>query len=180
RTYQLSSIPKPENTRDTKNYSRWYRRRPSGEVLLDAVCDVTGVSENLPGVGSGLRAVQSWNYRMDSDFLDAFSRPNASADPPCERDRESSIVQALHLMNSTRLMGKIANPAGRAAKFTESKAANDEIVKELYLAAYSRYPTDDELKIALKAFSQEGATRLTATQDVLWALINSAEFVLNH
>ncbi|HEV8379239.1 MAG TPA: DUF1549 and DUF1553 domain-containing protein, partial [Tepidisphaeraceae bacterium] len=180
RTYQLSSVPNPQNTRDTKNYSRWYRRRPSGEVLLDAVCDVTGVGENLPGVGIGVRAVQAWNNRMDSDFLDAFSRPNASADPPCERDRESSIVQALHLMNSTKLIGKIANPAGRAAKLAESKAANDEIVKELYLLAYSRYPTADELKIALKAFSEQGSTRLTATQDVLWALINSAEFVLNH
>lgn len=180
RTYQLSSVPNASNARDTKNYSRWYRRRPSGEVLLDAVCDVTQVPENLPGVGSNVRAVQSWNNRMDSDFLDAFSRPNASADPPCERDRESSIVQALHLMNSTKLMSKIANPAGRAAKLAESKASSDEIVKELYLAAYCRYPTEDELKTALKSFSQEGATRTTATQDILWALINSAEFVLNH
>jgi WD40 repeat protein len=180
RTYQLSSVPNDHNVRDTKNYSRWYRRRPSGEVLLDAVCDVTGVGENLPGVGSGVRAVQSWNYRMDSDFLDAFSRPNASADPPCERDRESSIVQALHLMNSTKLTAKIANPLGRAVKLAESKASNEEIVKELYLAAYCRYPSEDELKTALGSFSTQGATRMTATQDLLWALINSAEFVLNH
>ncbi|HEV8378303.1 MAG TPA: DUF1553 domain-containing protein, partial [Tepidisphaeraceae bacterium] len=180
RTYQLSSVPNERNARDTKDYSRWYRRRPSGEVLLDAVCDVTGVEENLPGVGSGVRAVQAWNNRMDSDFLDAFSRPNASADPPCERDRESSVVQALHLMNSTKLMGKIANQAGRAVKLGESKATPEEIVKELYLAAYARYPTADELHVAVATFSQDGATRLTATEDVLWALINSAEFVLNH
>ncbi len=180
RTYQLSSVPNERNARDTKNYSRWYRRRPSGEVLLDAVCDVTGVEENLPGVGSGVRAVAAWNNRMDSDFLDAFSRPNASADPPCERDRESSVVQALHLMNSTKLMGKIANPAGRAAKLAESKATPSEIVKELYLAAYARYPAADELRVAVGTFSQDGATRLTASEDVLWALINSAEFVLNH
>ena len=180
RTYQLSSLPNSTNARDTKNYSRYYRRRPSGEVLLDAVCDVTQVPENLPGVGSGVRAVQSWNYRMDSDFLDAFSRPNASADPPCERDRESSIVQALHLMNSTKLMAKITNPAGRAAKLAASNASNDDIVKELYLAAYARYPSEEELKTAQGAFTQPGATKITATQDLLWALINSAEFVLNH
>jgi len=118
RAYQLSSVPNEHNIRDTKNYSRWYRRRPSGEVLLDAVCDVTGVPENLPGVGSGVRAVQAWTYRMDSDFLDAFLRPNPSADPPCERDRESSIVQALHLMNSTKLTAKITSPTGRARSTT--------------------------------------------------------------
>src|SRR5207249_11990378 len=148
--------------------------------VLEPVCDLTPVPDNLPGVGIGVRAVQSWNYRMESDFLDAFSRPNASADPPCERDRESSIVQALHLMNSTKLMAKITNPAGRAMKLAESKASNEEIVKELYLAAYCRYPTEDEVKTALNTFSQPGATRATATQDILWALINSAEFVLNH
>jgi hypothetical protein len=90
------------------------------------------------------------------------------------------MVQALHLMNSTRLTAKITNPTGRAAKLAESKATNDDIVKELYLAAYARYPTADELKTAQNAFSQPGATRFSATQDILWALINSAEFVLNH
>src|SRR5688500_11514150 len=180
RLYQLSSIPNESNARDGKNFSRWYRRRPRAEALLDALSDVTGVPEALPGVGTGVRAAQAWNYRMESDFLDAFSRPNASADPPCEREGEGSVVQALHLMNSTRLMEKIANPTGRVTRLVESKMTDGEIVAELYLAAYSRYPTAEELAVAVSAFKHEGATRKSATEDVLWALINSAEFVLNH
>jgi hypothetical protein len=180
RLYQLSSIPNESNVRDAKNFSRWYRRRVSAEALLDALSDVTGAPESLPGVGTNIRAAQAWNYRIESDFLDAFSRPNASADPPCERDGESSVVQALHLMNSTKLMAKIASPIGTAAKLAESKMTPEEVVTELYLAAYSRYPTAEEAAVAVGAFTAEGATRRTATEDILWALINSAEFVLNH
>jgi hypothetical protein len=178
--YQLSSIPNPQNVRDTRNFSRAYRRRPAAEVALDAVCDLTGVPENLQGLAPGSRAVQVWNNRLESDFLDAFGRPNASADPPCERDRDSSVVQALHLMNSSRLTAKIANPAGRAAQLAASDRTPDQIIEELYLAAYSRYPTSDELEVALGAFAADGATRKTATEDLMWALINSAEFVFNH
>jgi hypothetical protein len=178
--YQLSSIPNQHNVRDTRNYSRFYRRRPSAEVALDAVSDVTGTIENFQGLAPGSRAIQVWNNRLESDFLDAFGRPNASADPPCERERESSVVQALHLMNSTRLMAKITSPAGRVEKLVTSDLAPDKIVTELYLAALSRFPTEKEKQIATAAFSAPGATRKSATEDVCWALMNSAEFVFNH
>ncbi|HEY7117422.1 MAG TPA: DUF1553 domain-containing protein [Tepidisphaeraceae bacterium] len=178
--YELSSIPNAYNVRDTRNFSRFYRRRPAAEVALDAVCDLTGTTENLQGLAPGSRAVQVWNNRLDSDFLDAFGRPNPSADPPCERDRDSSVVQALHLMNSTRLAGKIENPAGRATQLAKSTRTPQEIVTELYLSAYARYPTSSEMAIALSAYAAKDATRQTATEDLVWALINSAEFVFNH
>jgi hypothetical protein len=180
RAYQLASTPNETNAGDTRNFSRHYRRRPSAEVLLDAVSQVTGVREPLQGGPPDGRAVQAWNYRIDSDFLDAFSRPNASADPPCERDAGGSVVQALHLMNSGRLTGKLSDPSGRAAALANSQLSPREIVEELYLAAYSRFPTPEEAEVAASAFTRDGATRQTATEDVLWALVNSAEFVFNH
>jgi hypothetical protein len=178
--YQLSSLPNDTNVADTRNFSRSYRRRLPAEALLDAVCDLTDVREPLEGLPPGARAVQTWNNKLNSEFLDAFSRPNSSADPPCERDRGTSVVQALHLMNSTKLQAKIASPEGRAAKLAKSKMEPEEIVKELYLAAYARLPDEEELKIATEAYSAPGATRQSATEDVMWALINSAEFVFNH
>ena len=48
------------------------------------------------------------------------------------------------------------------------------------LAAFARPPSEEEAKLAAAAFAQDGATRQTATEDVMWALINSAEFVLEH
>jgi hypothetical protein len=180
RVYQLSSEPNESNVADTRNFSRSYRRRLPAEVLLDAVSDLTGVPDSFDGLPPGARAVHTWNNKLDSNFLDAFGRPNSSADCPCERDRSPSLVQALHLMNATRLHAKIASPEGRAARLAKSEAPPEEIVKELYLAAYSRLPDEEELTIARQAFAADGATRQSATEDVMWALINSAEFVLNH
>lgn len=180
RAYQLSSTPNDTNVADTKHFSRHYRRRPSAEALLDSVSDVTGVREPLQGAPPDGRAAQAWNYRIDSDFLDAFSRPNASADPPCERDAGGSVVQALHLMNSNRLMTKLSGETGRAAALARSQRTPREIVEELYLASYCRFPTSEEMDVAVAAFSQKDATRQSAAEDILWALLNSAEFVFNH
>lgn len=180
RTYQLSSLPNETNVADTRNFSRAYRRRLPAEVMLDAVSDLTGIPDTFDGLPPGSRAVRVWNNKLESSFLDAFGRPDSSADCPCERDRGTSVVQSLHLMHSTKLQAKIANPDGRAAKLAKSDLTAEKIVEELYLAAYARKPEADELKIALESFKAEGATRQTATEDVMWALINSAEFVFNH
>lgn len=178
--YQLSSLPNEHNIADTKNFSRSYRRRLTAEVLLDAVCDVTGVKEGFDGMPKGARAVQTWNHKLSSDFMDAFGRPNASQECPCERDRKPSVVQALHLMNSNNLQDKLSADEGRAARLAKSNLAEPEIVRELYLATFNRLPKPNELQTALRFFSVPGSTRATATQDLAWALVNSAEFVFNH
>jgi hypothetical protein len=144
------------------------------------VSDLTGVPDTFDGLPDGSRAVQAWNNKLDSPFLDAFGRPNSSADCPCERDRGTSVVQALHLMHSSKLQAKLANADGRAAKLAKSDKTPEQIVKEIYLAAYARTPDEEELKVAMEAYSVNDATRQTATEDVMWALINSAEFVFNH
>jgi hypothetical protein len=112
--------------------------------------------------------------------MDAFSRPNPSSDPPCERDRQMSVVQSLHLMNSKALQGKLSHKNGRARQLADSSKTPLEIVTDLYLTTLSRPPTDLELERATAAFTAPGATRQTATEDVFWALLNSAEFVFNH
>ncbi|MCI0746361.1 MAG: DUF1553 domain-containing protein [Verrucomicrobia subdivision 3 bacterium] len=180
RLYQLSSTPNEWNLKDTKNFSRSYRRRLPAEVLLDAMADVTGVPEEFEGCPPGTRALQTWTYKIDSHFMDAFSRPNSSSDCPCERDARTSVVQALHMMNSRALQSKLSHSEGRVKKLADSNRTPEEIVMELYLAAFSRFPTAGELATASAAFDQPNATRQTATEDVLWALLNSPEFVFNH
>ncbi len=180
--YQLSAVPNDTNRGDTRNFSRAYRRRLPAETLADAIADLTGVSDSYPGMPPGSRAMQAWTYKIDSQTMDAFSRPNSSSDCPCERDAKPSIVQALHLMNSKLLQEKLASKAAtaRVQFLAEGKLSPEEVVNEIYLACYSRKPTDDELKIAAATYSSEGATRRSATEDVLWSLMNSAEFVFNH
>lgn len=181
RTYQLSAEPNARNLADTQNFSRFQKRRLTAEVLADAVADLTGVPDSYSGMAPGSRAVQTWNHKLTSLFLDAFGRPNASQECPCERERKSSVVQALHLMNSSELQGKLASKEGRVAKLAANPELSEpKLVTEIYLASYSRLPDAEELQTALRFFSQPGATRQTAAEDLAWALINSAEFVFNH
>jgi hypothetical protein len=178
--YQLSSVPNDYNLEDTKNFSRSFRRRLPAEVLLDAIDDITGSSEEFNGCAPGTRAIQTWSYKVHSHFMDAFGRPNPSSDCPCERDMRSSVVQSLHMMNSAALQSKLESKEGRVQTLVASKLSEEEIVRELYLASLCRQPSRDEIEKAVAAFHAEKATRQTAAEDVLWALLNSPEFVFNH
>ncbi len=178
--YQQSSTPTPYNLQDTENFSRSYRRRLAAEVLTDAVCDITGIANEFEGLPSASRANHVWNFKIASDTLDAFGRPDSSSDCPCERNLSTSVVQALHLMNSQDLQEKLSHESSRVSKLAAGKQTPEAIIEELYLLAYSRFPTDEERAIAHAEFEAEGATRQSAAEDVLWALLNSAEFVFNH
>src|SRR5262249_28039805 len=175
--YALGSEPNERNLADTRNSSRHYRQRLRAEVLLDAISDVTGVPDAFAAAPAGSRAAAIWTHRVPSLFLDTFGRPDPNQDPPCERTGDTSVVQALHLMNSPDLHRKITSDAGRAARLAQEKKSPREIVEELYLLTYSRFPTDEEMAVGVSLFEGPKADRRQAVEDLLWAVINSAEFV---
>jgi hypothetical protein len=175
--YGLSSLPGDRNAADTRNYSRHYRQRLRAEVLLDAVSDITGVPESFAAMPPGSRAMELWTVRSQSVFLDSFGRPDPNQDPPCERTGDTTVVQALHLMNSPNLHRKVTSDAGRAAVLAASKKTPAEVVDELYALVYSRRPGAEERKICLGVLEQAGANRRQAIEDLLWALLNTPEFV---
>jgi hypothetical protein len=177
-TYELSSLPNERNVSDRQNYSRHYRTRLRAEVLLDAVADVTGVGESFSAMPSGSRANQLWTTRIESVFLDTFSRPNENQDPPCERSPETTVTQTLHLMNAPQLHARVTSDAGHAAQLAASARPPEKIVEDIYLLAYSRMPDDEERKIGLRLFAEEGVSRRQATEDLMWALMNTPEFIL--
>ena len=180
KVYGLSSQPNADNVRDTQNYSRAYRKRLSAEVLLDAVSDVTGDPESFGGMPPGTRAVQLWDHRLPSAFLDTFGRPQRKTVCQCERQGDTTLGQVLHLMNAPPVNDKISAPEGRVAQLIASERSPDAIIDELYLSAFGRLPREEERTAARAAFTAAGATRRSAAEDILWALLNSAEFVLNH
>jgi Protein of unknown function (DUF1553)/Protein of unknown function (DUF1549) len=173
--YGLSSLPNKQNVGDLRNYSRHYRQRLRGEVLLDAMTDVTGVPEVFTAAAPRTRAVELWTVRTQSVFLDSFGRPDPNQDPPCERTSDTSVVQALHLMNSPKLHAKVTSDEGRAATLAASKKPAAEIVDELYLVVYCRPPNVEERASALRRF--EAVPRRQAVEDLMWALLNTPEFV---
>jgi hypothetical protein len=148
-------------------------------VLLDMVSDITGVPEKFEAMPPGSRAMEVWTARSQSVFLDSFGRPDPNADPPCERTTETTVVQALHLMNSPALHRKVTADEGKCAALAKSAKTPAELVDELYLLAYCRFPTDTERAAAVKRFEKQKASRRTACEDLLWALVNTPEFVFN-
>jgi hypothetical protein len=175
--YSLSSLPTADNVSDTRNYSRHYRQRLRAEVLFDAVGDVTGVRQSLSAMPEQSRAVEMWTHRIDSLFLDAFGRPDANQDPPCERTNDTTVVQALHLMNAPQMHEQFTSDQGRAACLARSELEPAKIVEELYLTTYGRFPSADELQVASQLYQVEGSDRRAVTEDLLWALVNTPEFV---
>jgi hypothetical protein len=182
-TYQRSARVNPTNAKDRRNYSRAYPRRLPAEVLMDAVGQVTGVPELFNGLPPGLRATQLWDSKLDNYFLSVFGRPDRISVCSCERSSEGSLTQVLHLMNSPGVQSKLSADDGRVAELaaggrsSTSPLTEEQIISELYLAVYCREPTLRERRAALAAFRRPGATRRGATEDLLWALINSPEFV---
>jgi hypothetical protein len=175
--YSLSSLPSPRNAADRQNYSRHYRTRLRAEVLLDAVSDITGIPDKFSAMPGGSPANQIWTTRVDSVFLDTFGRPNENQDPPCERLPDPTVTQTLHLMNAPQLHARVTSDAGRAAHLAASKRSPSEIVEELYLLVYSRPPDAEERAFGEQLFAEPEITRRGATEDLLWALLNTPEFM---
>ena len=191
--YQLSSMPNEHNATDRQNYSRFYPKRMQAEVMLDAIDQLTGASTSFANLPIGTRAVAlpDNSYNKASPFLKVFGRPEATSVCECERVQSGSLAQSLHLMNAADIKSKLAAGGGRIARMQAQKTAVEEMVAELYLAAYSREPLPSELQIAAgyltekrvdksgKPLADSVALRVNL-QDLMWALINTKEFMFNH
>ena len=179
RTYQLSATPNDTNAQDEQNYSRALFKRLPAEVLLDAVCDVTGVPEKFDGVPAGARAVQLWDSQTQHYFLKLFGRPVRATACECERNSEASIAQVLHLLNSPGLHAKLTHADGRLARLTAAHPDNARLADELYLTFFSRLPSAVERQVAVKHFAAS-RDRAQAAEDFAWSLMNTVEFSFNH
>lgn len=180
RAYQLSAVPNASNKHDSQNFSHAAFKTLPAEVLLDAICQSTGVPEKFNGWPEGHRAIQIWDNRMPSYFFTIFGRPVRATVCECERSDEPSIAQALHLLNAPEIAEKIGHRQGRVRHLADSPLSPSEIIDQLYLGTLSRFPTDEEKALMWQAFDSPRSDRRAASEDVLWALLNSKEFVFNH
>jgi hypothetical protein len=178
RVYQLAG-PMKTNADDEQNFSHARSRTVPAEVLLDAICQTTGAPEKFNGIPEGTRAIQLWDNRMPSYFLQLFGRPARVSVCECERSGDPSIAQALHLMNAPEIGEKIRARKGVARKLADSEMTPEAIVDELYHSTVSRPPTKTERAAMLELFADKTATRREAVEDALWTLLNAKEFVFN-
>lgn len=190
-TYQLSAAPNAHNAKDRQNFSRYYPKRLNAEVLYDAVNTLLDVETNFAGQAPGTRAVAlpDNSYNQSTYFLSVFGRPDSSSACECERTQEASLAQSLHLLNAADIQTQLARGNGRADMLTKDTRPDDDKITDLYHIALSRDPNADEVKFArshlekkTKAKTGEEAFKgkKEAYEDILWALLNTKEFLFNH
>ena len=179
--YQLTSEPNEHNASDRQNYSRFFPRRLPAEVLLDAIDTVTGVPTKFPSQPSGSRAVALPDdaFNATSYFLTVFGRPDNASACECERSQDSSLAQSLHLLNSKGVQEKLTHGEGRAAVLARGEQPMEARLGQLFLTAYGRPPTPAETTQAQEYLAARQGS-VAAWEDLIWALINSKEFLFNH
>lgn len=179
-TYQRSSVPNESNRYDEQNFSHAIPRRVPAEALLDSLVQATGVPENIGGAPAGFRAAQLPDGNVTSDFLRLFGKPQRMDACECERDNGSNMLQALHFINGKSILGRVQNPGARPALVVRDKKDDKDAVVELYLWSLARQPNEAELKLGADFFRSYGDRRGEAAQDLMWALLNSRDFLMTH
>jgi hypothetical protein len=190
--YQLSEIPNQYNKIDKQYFSRYYPKRLTAEVLFDAVNQVTRTQSKFDGLPPGTRAVclPDNSFNASSYFLTVFGRPDSSSACECERSQDASLAQSLHLLNAKEIQEKLADDKGVAARLAaDTRRSDEEKIRELYLAAYAREPAGKEATLAREYIARKTANKeekeamngkRQAYEDIVWALINTKEFLFNH
>ncbi len=191
-TYQRSSVPAadldPARHPEAAAQFACYSIRPlEAEVLIDALNQITGTSETYTSaipepftfIPPDAKAKQLPDGSITSPFLEMFGRPPRDTGLDSERGRAPTSAQRLHLLNSTHVWNKFRRGGGMRALSRRAKEP-EQLVDELYLTFLSRFPTAAERQVITDYAASGVANSQQAALDLIWALINSSEFLYRH
>jgi len=184
-TYQLSCVARSDDPRAEANFAQYPLRRLEAEVMIDALCQVTGTTEQYWSIipepytfmPENQRAVALADASITSPFLEKFGRSSRDTGLETDRNNRPTAAQRLHLLNSSHIRRKMETSLKLRA-LLGSDPKRQENIAEIYLAVLSRMPTEEEMQIAkahVKETWADGGPR-----DLFWALVNSAEFCYRH
>lgn len=202
-TYQRSWRPNATNGLDDKNFSHCIVRRLPAEVMLDALTLATAdsgrqrkfaddiasrqIGPNVAAFGLG----DPIGDRNIADYaLTAFGKPVRETNCDCERAVVPTLLQTLYTRNDPEMLARIENQREETpAWITELRGADrsqhvgagniDPIIAEVFLRTVSRPPTGGELQTA-RADIAAAKDPINAVRDLLWAMLNTREFTVNH
>ncbi len=187
RTYQLDYATNTTNKFDTNNFSHAYVRPLMAEQVVDVLNSALGVTESFStqdgGAPAGTKVIEVGTSRISNQSLAyalrIFGRPPRTTACDCERAAEPALPQVLFRMTDTSILAKFTDKNGRVAEWAKSKLTDEELVEELFLSTLSRLPNATEKAEAVKHLAETNG-RQTAITDLVWALVNTREFILNH
>ncbi|HJZ58921.1 MAG TPA: DUF1553 domain-containing protein, partial [Gemmataceae bacterium] len=187
RVYQLASTTRDSHTMGDELHSSHALIAPlEAEQLLDAMSQVTEVPVPFNGYPLGLRANQipappqtgrRFTEGVGDRFLKTFGKPERLLTCECERNDDPGLLQAFQMITGDVVNGLIRTPENRIGRLLAAGKSDGEMLDEFYLAALCRKPTDAE-KAKILAYLAAAKDRRTAWEDVVWALLNSKEFLL--
>jgi hypothetical protein len=181
--YGLSSVPVEANTDDVQSFARYYPRRLSAEVLLDAFGQVLEVPTKFRSVAgdfpTGTRAIDLPDEAVPSRFLDVFGRSDRNSACECERVDAPALGQTLELVSSRELQEKLASDQGYVARLARNGKPHEEKVRDIFLRVFARAPRPNEMAVA-REFLETQTDRKEAYGSLLWSLLATNEFLFNH
>ncbi len=175
-TYQMSSQKNESNGQDTRYFSHMQPRQLPAESLMELICQVTGVPYKFKGLPVGTRATERPSPEGGPEFLRIFGQPPRQTNCSCERSVSADLGQALAIANGDFIHTRITDKNCLFRRRIREGWTNQQIVEEVYLAAYSRFPSDEEMAFVV-TFIKEQEEREVALEDLVWSVINSKEFV---
>jgi hypothetical protein len=176
-TYQLSARTSRDNSSGDRYFAHALLRRLAAEPLLDALSEVTGSPEAFDEYPRGTRVTQVVPTYQVNPFLRMFGQPPRETVCECERTNETTLGQSFELIGGRRIDAKLRDPDNRIGRLLAKGQSDGEIVTEFYLAALCRYPTIAELRAAT-GYITGRPDRRRALEDVLWAVLNTKEFLM--
>ena len=185
--YQLSCLPRSDRPEAAANFAFYPMRRQDAEVLIDAICSITGSTEQYSSaipepytyIPEDQRSIALADGSITSAFLEMFGRAPRNTGLESERNNRPTAAQSLHLLNSSHVQLKIQQSTKLRALVQPGGDPRDPI-NGIYLTVLSRLPTDEELRTVGAYFRSVSGNRWPAVVDLVWALINSAEFLFRH
>ena len=175
---RASSTPKNGRIGTPAFYEHATSKPLSAEVLADAIGDVTGVPDDFQNVERAIHVVDRTTTLDRLQYL-GQCKPGVSCMP--KSDSARGIASSLHLMNGNLLNEKLTDTDGRLGRLLRDNVDTQDLVREFYLRALSRRPTEHELIEWTKRIDTTQADKKAEhCQDFLWALLNCHEFTNNH
>ena len=184
-TYQRSWRPNETNREDRRNFSRAIPRRVPAEVVYDIIKQAVAGSTQLEEVRADLsrRAIGHLSMRLAGTYaMQVFGKPERAVNCDCERVNQPTLLQSVFLQNDPLLDQRLAE-SGWLEEITDLESSgavpdNQVLVRQAWLRTVSRPPTTEETSRALEHLSS-AASLTEGLRDLLWALINTKEFILN-
>ena len=127
-TYQLSSVARSDQPEAAALFAHYPLRRLEAEVLIDALNQITGTTEQYSSpipepftfIPEGQRSIALPDGSITSPFLEQFGRPSRDTGLESERSNRPTAGQRLHLLNSSHIQRKIENSPALQALFASA------------------------------------------------------------